>query len=83
MGDGGQGPRPLTRCFRGHSTPAGKTFCDSCGARLDDSTGGAGGGDGGDGDGGVVKVPNRRRHPRLPGDVVPATSGRRRRFPRR
>jgi hypothetical protein len=25
----------LTRCFRGHATPAGKTFCDSCGAALD------------------------------------------------
>jgi hypothetical protein len=25
----------LTRCFRGHSTPAGKTFCESCGAALD------------------------------------------------
>jgi hypothetical protein len=25
----------LTRCFRGHSTPAGKTFCESCGAALE------------------------------------------------
>ncbi|HVM10648.1 MAG TPA: hypothetical protein VM345_19465 [Acidimicrobiales bacterium] len=26
---------PLARCFRGHLTPAGKTFCESCGASLD------------------------------------------------
>ena len=32
----GERPR-LTRCFRGHSTPAGKTFCDTCGAPLEDA----------------------------------------------
>ena len=72
---------PLTRCFRGHSTPAGKTFCESCGAALDSPAKDEAGGDGGDGD--VVTVTNRRRHPRQPGDVVPATSSRRLRFPRR
>ena len=73
----------LTRCFRGHSTPAGKTFCESCGASLEGPTlqGDA------DGDaevlGDVVKVANRRRHPRTAGDVVPETVRRRIRFPRK
>ena len=26
---------PLVRCPRGHATPAGKTFCDACGALLE------------------------------------------------
>ena len=76
MGD--DNTTPLTRCFRGHSTPAGKTFCESCGAALESPAK-----DGADGDADVAKVANRRRHPRQPGDVVPATSGRRLRFPRR
>jgi hypothetical protein len=77
----------LTRCFRGHSTPAGKTFCESCGAALGELGREAeaelapepAAEPGAKTD--VIATRNRRRHLRVEGDVVP-TSDRRRRFSR-
>jgi hypothetical protein len=72
----------LTRCFRGHSTPAGKTFCESCGATLGElgperepAAEPAAEKD-------VIAARDRRRHLRVDGDVVPAGDRRRHRFSR-
>jgi hypothetical protein len=76
----------LTRCFRGHSTPAGKTFCESCGATLAElgreaapaPAPAAAAGSKTD----AIATRNRRRHLRVEGDVVPAGDRRRHRFSR-
>jgi hypothetical protein len=49
-----------TRCFRGHTTPAGKTFCETCGATLEVS-GPPPRPTAGDGDADVVPTVSRRR----------------------